>query len=60
MKNAYFRIFVQALVQTGAMLVFIDVLRWDIIASVIVSALIGAVAGLSLYLVQRRIGSSQK
>ena len=53
MKNSYIRLVAQIVVQSGAMIFFMRVVRWDIFVSAGLSALIALVFGLVLYSIQK-------
>ena len=54
MKHSYIRLVAQAVVQMAAMIFFMRVVRWDIFVSAGLSALIGVIFGLVLYLMQKQ------
>lgn len=53
MNRYYFRLIAQIVVQTGAMIFFMRVARWDIFVSAGLSALIALVFGLALYFIRK-------
>jgi len=53
MKHFTLRLVAQIAVQTGAMIFFMRVARWDIFVSAGLSALIALIVGLVLYFIQK-------
>jgi hypothetical protein len=53
MKHFTLRLVAQIIVQTGAMIFFMRVARWDILVSAGLSALLALIFGLVLYFIQK-------